>query len=140
MQIRATVNDYYRGRAARSDAEQAVERVRTEPWFSEIMLPNSGNLPGDPRRSKWYADMDYDPLVALGRIRVPILFFFAETDRWVPVDESIANIRHAMRSNRAVTIVRIRGADHYMETGTPDSGGPTSERYVKRLMEWLGKR
>jgi ABC-type cobalt transport system substrate-binding protein len=52
LQVRATVNDYYRGRTARSDAEQAVERVRQEPWFSEIMLPSSGNLPDDPRGSK----------------------------------------------------------------------------------------
>jgi hypothetical protein len=85
--------------------------------------------------------MDYDPLAVLGRIRVKVMFFFAESerDRWVPVDESIANIRRAMRLNRAVTIVKIRGADHYMETGKPDSGGPTSERYVRRLVEWLGE-
>jgi len=140
LQVRATVNDYYRGRTGRSDAEQVVEGARKEPWFAEIMLPNSGNLPDDPRHSKWYDTMDYDPLAVLGRIRVPIIFFFAEKDRWVPVDESIANIRRAMRSNRTVTIVRIRGADHYMETGTPDSGGPTSEQYVKRLVEWLSKR
>jgi len=136
MQVRAAVDDYYRGRAVRSDAEQAVERVRQEPWFSEIMLPNSGNLPDDPGRTKWYADMDYDPLAVLRHVRVPIVFFFAEKDRWVPVEESIANIRRAMPANRG-TIVRIRGADHFMETGTPDSGGPTSQRYVSRLMEWL---
>ena len=64
------------------------------------------------------------------------LFFFAEKDRWVPVEESIANIRRAIPADRG-TIVRIRGADHFMETGTPDSGGPTSQRYVSRLMEWL---
>ena len=139
MQVRAAVNDYYGGRASRSDAERIVGPVRREPWFSQIMLPNAGNLPDDPRRTKWYATMDYDPLAVLGRIRVPIVFFFAEKDRWVPVDESFANIRRAMRLNPAVTIVRIGGADHYMETGTPGSGGPTSEQYVKRLVEWLGR-
>jgi len=130
------VNDYYRGRATRSDAERTIESARHEQWFSQILLPNSGNLPDDPKRTKWSAAMEYDPTEVLRRVRVPILFFFAETDRWVPVEESIANIR---RSVPTATIVRMQGVDHYMQTGTPDSGGPTSKRYVNRLVEWLRK-
>ena len=55
----------------------------------------------------------------------------------VPVDESIANIRRAVGSRAAVTISRIPQADHLMETGPPDSGGPTSGQYQTQLVEWL---
>ncbi len=137
LRIRAVVNDYYRGRATRTDAEKAIATIRHEPWFSQVFLPGRGDLPAEPRLTKWYAEMDYDPLAALARVRVPIAFFFAQADPWVPVEESIANIRQATRSNPAVTIQRIPQADHLMETGTPDSGGPISELYLNQLLGWL---
>jgi hypothetical protein len=137
LRIRAVVNDYYRGRATRNDAENAIATIRHEPWFSQVLLPGRGDLPADPKLTKWCAEMDYDPLAALARIRIPIAFFFAQTDSWIPVEESIANIRQASRSHSAVTIRRIPQADHLMETGTPDSGGPISELYLSQLLGWL---
>ena len=89
LRVRAVVNDYYRGRAAESQAEQAVAGIRNEPWFGQVFLPNAGDLPRNPTQTKWYTEMDYDPLNAISRVRVPIVFFFAETDAWVPVEESI---------------------------------------------------
>ena len=139
LRVRAVVNDYYRGRAAESQAEQAVAEVRNEPWFGQVFLPNAGDLPRSPTQTKWHTEMDYDPLNAISRVRVPIVFFFAETDAWVPVEESIASVRRAAGSLSAVTIARIRQTDHLMETGPPDSGGPTSEEYVARLIEWLDR-
>jgi pimeloyl-ACP methyl ester carboxylesterase len=137
LRVRAVVNDYYRGRAAESQAEQAVAAIRHEPWFGQVFLPNAGNLPLDPTQTKWYIEMDYDPLEVLSRVRVPIVFFFAETDAWVPIEESITNIRRATATHSGVTIARIPQTDHLMETGAPDSGGPISEQYVGRLLEWL---
>ena len=137
LHVRAMVNNYYRGRAAKSRAEQAVAAIRDEPWFGQVFLPDAGRLPSDPSRTKWFAEMDYDPLAVLSKVRVPIIFFFGETDAWVPLEESIANIRRATGTHSAVTIARIPQTDHFMETGVPDSGGPTSAQYVRRLLEWL---
>jgi pimeloyl-ACP methyl ester carboxylesterase len=134
------VNAYYRGKGPRSEAEQAIATIRQEPWFGQVFLPNSGVLPADPKRTKWYAEMDYDPLEALGRVRVPLAFFFAQTDPWVPVEESIMRVRQTTRSNPSVAIWRIPAADHLMETGRPDSGGPISAAYLKLLLEWLSQR
>jgi len=67
----------------------------------------------------------------------PDRFFFGEKDAWVPVEESITNVRRASGTLSGVTIARIRQTDHFMETGPPDSGGPISEEYVARLLEWL---
>jgi pimeloyl-ACP methyl ester carboxylesterase len=137
LRVRAAVNEYYRGQATARDARQAVESIRLERWFGQVFLPNSGNLPADPGRTKWRVEMDYEPLDPIARVRVPIAFFFAQDDPWVPVEESIANIRKAVGLNPAATIRRIPGADHLMQTGTPDSGGPISEEYLGQLLEWL---
>jgi dipeptidyl aminopeptidase/acylaminoacyl peptidase len=110
-----------------------------EPWFEQVFLPGGGDLPPDPAQTKWYLEMDYDPIPVLKRISVPMAFYFGESDRWVPVDESIAKIRAATESNRRVTIRRFAGTDHLMGTGTPDSGGPVSQEYVKALVAWLGE-
>ena len=139
LRVRAVVNDYYRGRAAKSQAEQAVAGIRSEPWFGQVFLPNSGDLPRNPTQTKWYTEMDYDPLNVISRVRVPMVFFFGEKDTWVPVEESITNVRRASGTLSAVTIARIRQTDHFMETGPPDSGGPISEEYVARLLEWLNQ-
>jgi uncharacterized protein len=140
LRVRALVNEYYRGRAARQEVEQAVAVIRAESWFEQVFLPSSGNLPANPGSTKWYLEMDYDPLSVIARVRVPMAFFFAEMDAWVPVDESIANIQRVTQSHAGVSIWRISGADHLMETGLPDSGGPVSDHYLKLLIEWLHGR
>jgi len=134
--VRAIVNDYYRGRTQKRDAERAIGAIRPERWFSQVFLPNGGTLPDDPVHTKWYAEMDYDPLQAVARVNVPIAFFFAQDDAYVPVQESIAHVRQAVRYPD-VTIQLVPGTDHYMETGAPGSGGPTSEVYIQQLLAWL---
>jgi dienelactone hydrolase len=133
LHVREVVNDYYRGFRTMSEAQQEIDAIRLEPWFALVMLPNAGVLPVEPKGTKWFAEMDYDPLEVLARVEVPTAFFFAKVDPWVPVEESIAGIRRAMPANPAVTIRRIPHAGHYMETGT----GETSESYVKQLLQWL---
>jgi uncharacterized protein len=140
LNVRALVNAYYRSRASKHEVEQAVATIRHESWFGQVYLPGAGNLPADPTHTKWYLEMDYDPLNVIARVRVPIVFFFAETDAWVPIDESIVNIQKVTESHPDVTIQRIPGADHLMETGTPGSAGPISELYLKLLIEWLHER
>ena len=137
LDVRAQLDDYYRGRAARADVERAVAGIRNEPWFDRVYLPGGGALPEDPAHARWRVEMDYDPLAVLARVDVPILFLFAETDKWVPIAESISNVRAATSSLPDVTIRRIPGTDHLMETGPPGSRGPISEAYERALVAWL---
>jgi dienelactone hydrolase len=139
LHVRAMLNDYYRGRVARRDAEVAIDSIRAEPWFGQVFLPNGGRLPDDPTKTKWYATLDYDPLIAVSKVTVPMAFFFAESDAYVPVEESMARTRGAARVSDLL-IRRITGTDHYMETGTPESGGATSAQYVQQLLDWLRLR
>ena len=131
LKVREVVNDYYRGHQTLEKAEEAVGGIRGEAWFRYVSLPNGGNLPADPAKTKWFRVMDYEPLRALARVRVPSLFIFAETDEYVPVDVSIEKIKTAM-AGKPVTIQRIAGSDHYMTCGSA-----TCPAYVAALLRWL---
>jgi pimeloyl-ACP methyl ester carboxylesterase len=136
LRVRAIVDDYYRGRVRKSNAEHVIDSIRAKPWFNQVFLPAGGNLPDDPTRTNWYATLDYDPLVTLSRVTVPMAFFFAENDAWVPVEESQTRTRQTVRTSD-LTIQRVGGTDHYMETGRPESRGPTSPLYIRELLDWL---
>jgi pimeloyl-ACP methyl ester carboxylesterase len=137
LAAREAVNAYFRGSTSREDAQRAIAGIRDEPWFDQVFIAR--DLPEDPRRSKWHLEMDYDPMVALARVRVPIAFFFGDIDPWVPVDQSIANIKEATRQDPHVAIQRIAAANHYMATGGGDATTPTSAVYVERLVKWLSE-
>jgi len=138
--VRAMVNEYYRGRVSQSEAARSIASIRNEPWFGQVYLPlGGGELPANPGDSPWYREMDYDPLAVLEKVHIPIVFFFAEQDRWVPVNESIAKVKLATRRNASAVIRRVPGTDHVMETGAPDSNGPTSEAFVTQCLDWILK-
>ena len=139
LRVRAIVNDYYRGRISKSAATVAIDSIRGQPWFPQVFIPNGGRLPDDPTHTDWYATLDYDPLLTLTKVTVPMAFFFAEDDAYVPVEESMARTRQVTRVSDLM-IRRVPGTDHYMETGKPESGGPTSAQYVDQLLEWLRRR
>jgi dienelactone hydrolase len=138
VRARAALNDYFRGRVSRGDAEQAISAVEKEPWFGLIFLPSSARLPLDPKHNQWYSVMDYDPIATVARVTVPMAFFFAEDDAYVPVEESMARVRATARVSD-ILIQQVPGTDHYMETGASGSGGPTSPVYVQQLLDWLRK-
>jgi len=138
LRARSALNAYYHGLRTRAQVQPVIDSVLGQPWVASVFLPNSGRLPEHPEGSKWALTMDYDPLPVLARVRVPMAFFFAENDAWVPVEPSIRNITGATAANHRVAIRVIHGADHYMETGSPSSGGQTSSAYEESLIQWLG--
>jgi pimeloyl-ACP methyl ester carboxylesterase len=139
LRVRLAVDGYYRGRVAKAVAETAVSGIQQETWFSQVSLPAGGRLPDDPTHTQWYATMDYDPVATIARIKVPIVFFFAEDDAYVPVEESVTRFRQVVRISD-VTILRIPGTDHFMNTGKPGYAGPTSTVYIQDLVDWLKRR
>ncbi len=138
LSVRAAVDNYYRGRVPKAAADSAVSGIQQETWFSQVLLPGGGRLPDDPTHTQWYATMDYDPLATIARIKVPMLFFFAEDDAYVPVPESMTRFREVARTTD-VTILRISGTNHFMDTGKPAYAGPTSPVYIHDLVDWLTK-
>lgn len=140
IRLRNLLNSYYRAEEPAEKVQQSIEKAKTQPWFSLAYLPDGGSLPPDPKTTKWFQEMDFNPLPVLSKVKVPLLAFFGETDRWVPVEKSIENIREAAKSNKNVSIHPIAGADHLMMTGIPDSGGPVSKEYIDILLKWLRRQ
>lgn len=138
--LRASVDSYYRGQEPAEKVRKIVEEARPEPWFNLAYLPGGGNLPPNPQNTKWFQEMDFDPLPTLSKVKVPVLVFFGQTDRWVPIEKSIEKIREATKNNKNVSINRIPGADHLMMIGTSDSGGHVSQEYVEIMLKWLQKQ
>lgn len=80
-----------------------------EPWFPHAYI--GAELPLAPQRSKWYQEMDYEPLAVWAQVQVPALFVYGEADKWVPVAESIRRYRATPRHSRDVSFRQIPGAD-----------------------------
>jgi uncharacterized protein len=64
------------------------------------------------------AILDYDPRPALERIDVPVLALFGGDDTIVPVDDSVAVYREAVR-RELLTVVVFEGGNHRIQAGDP---------------------
>src|SRR5262249_47566674 len=92
------------------------------------------------RGDDWYrVEMNYDPRVALGALKVPALFIFGDQDVITPVDLSIPVIRETLNAagHTAFSIVTISGADHVL--ATPSSRGWPAPESLRAIDEWLRK-
>jgi pimeloyl-ACP methyl ester carboxylesterase len=78
-----------------------------------ILFPEEEELWGFLRRI-----FDYDPRPALERVQVPALALFGANDALVPVEESVAVYREAVRP-QLLTIMVFAGADHRVQVGDP---------------------
>ena len=140
--LRQRVNAYYRGTLPRARVQAEINDVRSQPWFPLAFL--TAELPEDVRRSKWFYEMDYEPVAVWRKLQQPTLFLYAEHDAWVPIEESIRSYRAATAHMDDVTIEQIRGTDHFMsdpQSGTDaGSSGCVSTSYLSVLQTWLCQR
>jgi dienelactone hydrolase len=140
--LRQRVDAYYRGALPRASVQAEINEVRNEPWFPLAFI--HPNLPEDVLRSKWFQEMDYEPVAAWRRLQQPTLFLYGERDDWVPIEASMKRYRAATAHMKDVTIARIAGTDHLMSdlaSGT-DAGvsGIVSPTYLSVLRTWLWER
>lgn len=131
--LRATYEDYLRGRRDRASAQAAVDRCARRPWFSLIYVPHELPPPGS-----WH-DMDFDPAPIFSRVHCPVLLFYGEDDEWTPVDESADVWRRAVETsgNPDVTIVRLPGTSHHPTLHGGREISSISPLYTETLATWL---
>jgi pimeloyl-ACP methyl ester carboxylesterase len=101
-----------------------IEGARGERWLSYTSPPN--DLPR--LRQTYAAIMTYDPVPALAQLRMPILALWGERDTYLPVPETVANFRSAMRKagNTDYVVEVYSNCSHSLlqtETGSPSTGG-----------------
>jgi uncharacterized protein len=126
--LRDAFERYQRGDLSRERAERAVRDAARRPWFDLAWVPRDLPEPGS------WADMDFDPVEALRRVRCPILAFYGEDDEWVPVDRSIELLSEAKSE---VTVIRLAGTGHQPTLAKSSDISPT---YVRTLTGWLRER
>jgi dienelactone hydrolase len=87
-------------------------------------------------------EMNYDPVVALRRLKVPILFLFGEDDRLVPVNDSVQIIRNTLTRTHHpdFTIRTLPRADHTMHVADPDGSRRPAAGYLSAMRDWLRSR
>jgi len=76
---------------------------------------------------------DYEPRHALERIRVPVLALFGADDQLVPVQDSIAAYREAVRPE-LLTLAVFPEADHRIQTGDPPE---LADGYLDKLSTFV---
>ena len=136
IELRNLVKAYFRGHVSREEVSRELRRHEHESWYEQAYLYPSQELPVDITQSKWYYEMDYEPLSIWKKVRQPTLFLFAEVDEWVPVEQSRLNFETATAHLRDVSFQQIGGTDHLMR----NEAGETSQAYCDVLLDWLTSR
>jgi len=138
--LRNRVNEYYRGNISREVISAELDSAQSESWFQEAYINSSKDLPEDVTKSKWWQELDYDPLLIWKQIQPPTLFLFAEDDQWVPVTESTSKLEKATAHIKDLAIIQIKGTDHLMFKTSEKKAEIISEEYVETMVAWLMKR
>jgi pimeloyl-ACP methyl ester carboxylesterase len=132
---RRVVDEYRRGKTPRATAQQAIDRIRDEPFFEFAYLP--ARVDG----AMAWPDMDFDPAPIFAGVRVPTLLFYGEDDEWSPVDASVAAWERAAQRarNHAVTIIRLPGTGHAPTLGGSETIEAVAPDYERTMVDWLGE-
>lgn len=124
------------GWQAYADARQAVQEKAWASALGSLLSPDNWWW-------NWYrTKMDYDPILMLEKVRVPVLAVWGGDDVLVPVAESRAAIEAAFTrgGNRNVTCRVYAGADHSIQTESWLHGRRPEPSYMDLLSEWIQKQ
>src|SRR5229473_1100445 len=80
---------YLRGTNSRATSVDALSKAQSKPWFNLTYLPNASSLTNNPALRR---KMDDDPVAAVLKTNVPLLFLFGGPDPWVPVAQSVERL------------------------------------------------
>ena len=137
LELRALVNEVYRGKADRTRVQEKLNALRNEAWFPFAYLGD--DLPEDPTVEKWYQEMDFDPLPSIQNIHVPVLLLYGEQDPWVPIARSIEVWKEYGSDD--LSVHQIKDANHFMisipHSGIRGDDGPQVQEYSTVLARWL---
>jgi pimeloyl-ACP methyl ester carboxylesterase len=140
---------YLRGTNSYAEAVAAIAKIEQRPWFDLMYPPTAQSLPKNPADSSWKTQMDDDPIVAVERVKIPILFILGAEDPWIPVATTVAHLREVARTHPLLQYVVVPNANHLMmlppvpermEDADPKmiaSDVPTSPAYFMLLGAWL---
>ncbi len=141
--------DYMHGTASRAAAAAALRQVETQPWFELAFLPKADELPAEHDDNSWRREMDNDPVVAVRKISAPLLFLYGGADPWVPVAQSVDQLRALADQRPKIAYAVVPDASHEMMLRTQEKmdfdakslseGFPQAPEYFMVLASWLSR-
>lgn len=140
LALRASTNAYYRGEMRRAELVAELREVAEESWYPRAYLDAPGAIPEDVRASKWFYEMDHDPLPVWQEVHCPTLFLYADDDRWVPVAESMRRHKLACAHLPEVRFECIPGSDHLMHELGSEDPKRIAAGYLDVLSHWLSEQ
>ncbi|KHF38571.1 alpha/beta hydrolase [Halalkalibacter okhensis] len=136
--VKKMVDEYFREKVEREGVQAVLQQKVKEAWYPYAYLPPKGCLPRNKKNSKWYYELDYNPIKCFKTVNIPLLFIFADKDIYVPVDDSIGPLTQATFSNKDVLFLTIKNTDHFMYD-TELKGEIISKEYVTNLINWVDR-
>jgi uncharacterized protein len=139
---------YLRGTDSRAAAADALAKAQSKPWFDlTFYMPKLSQLTEDPvLRSKMYDE----PVEAVLKAKLPLLFLYGGSDPWVPVAQSVQRLKALSSQLHNIESQIIANANHElmfplnetMQVGadTNRNNAPQLPAYFIVLGSWLSRR
>jgi pimeloyl-ACP methyl ester carboxylesterase len=123
-----------------AEAQVLLDAARNEEWFQFAFVPPDASVID----GSWAEEMEFDIRPALRKLDLPVLLFFGEHDRWIPVAESADAWRMELGPRADLTVVSLPGTGHAATFAADPADwlehGPVSADYERALLAWLRER
>jgi dipeptidyl aminopeptidase/acylaminoacyl peptidase len=142
--------DYLHNKNSREAAIEALRKAEANPWFNLVYLPRAADLTADPEHDAVRKKLDDDPVAAVRKAKVPLLFLYGDSDPWVPVARSIERLQSLTSELPNIEYAVVPGANHEMmspvnetmqvDQNTNRNDQPQAPTYFILLGSWLSRR
>jgi len=140
LALRRAMDDVSIRRIPVDEAQTLLDAAVGEPWFGLAFVPPDASLVD----ASWAEEMEFDIRPALRGLELPVLLFFGEHDRWIPVAESADVWRAELGPDADLTVVSLPGTGHAATFAADPADwlehGPVSPDYERTLLAWLRDR
>lgn len=150
LEARKAWTGYLRGTNSRAAALDALQNAEKQPWFGLAFIPKASNLTADPEHNSRRREIDDDLVAAVRQVKIPILFIYGGSDPWVPVDESVQQLRLLMDQQHNIHYAVVANASHEMmlvehetmafDARTMNANAPQIPAYFMLLSSWLSRQ
>jgi uncharacterized protein len=147
LETRKAWTGYLKGTNSRAAAVDALRKAETQPWFKFAFMPQASQLTTDPEHNSWRREMNYDPLATIRQVKTPLLFIYGGSDPWIPVGQSVQELRLLKNEQHNVSYAIVPNASHEMmfvvhetmafDEKTMNESAPQAPEYFMVMASWL---
>ncbi len=147
LETRKAWTDYLKGKGSRQTAIDALQKAEKQAWFELSFMPKASKLTTDPEHNSWRKEMDEDAVAAVRNVKLPLLFIYGGSDPWIPVGESVQQLRSLINQHHNIQYAVVPNASHEMmyvehdtmafDEKTTNEIAPKAPEYFTLMASWL---